>query len=364
MNQLPAYLQNKQPSKVTQNLAANLGSGALPYISIKGNKFTFIDSTGEEEPAEGYLAKPDQNGTVGVYIDVVLADFNEHTSKVYFEKAFDPNAESAPPDCWSDNGTGPSRQAAKPQHATCADCPKNQWGSAISNVSQKQVKACHDVQKIACVVPGDDILFQLRVPPNSRSNLRDYNTRFNGQPFDMTDVITRIWFDPGQLGTLKFCAVGFMDDATVALRDKALAEKKTDLLVGRGDLPRVEVLSPPAQQITISQVQPSVAPSPTQNVMGATSGAPFPAPEQPQPTRRKRRTQAQIAADNAAAANPAPVQATPQMAPFMPSGAPASAPSSAAPAPDQQPTNFGIQQGAAPNPEVMAALANVFGPQK
>src|SRR6185503_18343274 len=111
--QLPAYLQNRQPT--ARNLAAellgNLGTGSPPSISIRNNKFSAVDATGEEKPIGGYSQQPDQFGAIGPWIDVVIADVNEHTSKVWFEKPFDPNGDWAPPDCWSDNGIGASRNA-------------------------------------------------------------------------------------------------------------------------------------------------------------------------------------------------------------------------------------------------------------
>ena len=49
----------------------------------------------------------------------------------------------------SDNGTAPSRNASNPQARTCAECPQSAWGSKVSTVSGKGVKACADIQKIA-----------------------------------------------------------------------------------------------------------------------------------------------------------------------------------------------------------------------
>lgn len=398
MTNLPAYLQGRQPStsSMAATLVGNLGSGSPPYISIRNNKFTAVDSTGAEKPVGGYSQQPDAVGAVGLYVDVVLIDNNEHTSKVWFEKPFSDNQDGwLPPDCWSDNGIGPSRQASKPQALLCGSCEKNIWGSKVSAVSGKGVKACNDVQKMAGIIPGDDIIYQLRVPPNSRTALRDYVLKFTGQPFDVRDVVTRIWFDQQTIGTLKFVGLGWLDDPTVAQRDKALAEKKTDALVGRGDLPiqgfaqamqlarpgttdqqtalvEKHVLPVPAAiRAEVQEQRPFGSVPPHGNVATGASGNPASSPTaQAEPQRRRRRTRAEI--ESAQPAGQAPVQqaqpqqtAQPQPNPSVAPGPFATAPATmqnAAPNPSAQPNNFGMQPGVPANPEIEAALKDIFGP--
>lgn len=394
MQNLPAYLQARQPStsSMASSLVGNLGSGSPPYISIRNNKFTAVDSTGAEKPVGGYNQQPDAYGAVGLYVDVVLVDNNEHTSKVWFEKAYSDNQDGwLPPDCWSDNGIGPSRQASKPQSLLCGSCEKNIWGSKVSTVSGKGVKACSDVQKMAAIVPGDDIIYQVRIPPNSRTALRDYVLKFTGQPFDVRDVVTRIWFDQQTIGTLKFVGLGWLDDQTVAQRDKALAEKKTDALVGRGDLPVQQLLAAPAQtqpstlpphtqggvlaQTPLQPAQPVAQPSATpfagQSAATAQTAAPSPQPEQ---ERRKRRTRAEIDAAGGQVPQP-PAQPLMQPLPLQPSPQPpapgpfAQGPAVVAaihaqpgPTPNPQPNNFGMQAAQNSTPEIDAALKDIFGP--
>lgn len=397
MTQLPAYLQGRVSSTSTMaaTLVGNLGSGSPPYISIRNNKFTAVDSTGAEKPVGGYNQQPDAYGAVGLYVDVVLIDNNEHTSKVWFEKAFSDNQDGwLPPDCWSDNGIGPSRQCSKPQALLCGSCEKNIWGSKVSTVSGKGVKACSDVQKMAGIIPGDDIIYQLRIPPNSRTALRDYVLKFTGQPFDVRDVVTRIWFDQQTIGTLKFVGLGWLDDPTVAQRDKALAEKKTDALVGRGDLPVQQLLAVPAQAqqsntlppntqsavATAAQVPFSTAPAAATTPQPQTAVPSVATAQTAEPQRRRRRTRAEIEAAGGAAATPqqpAAPGSSPANPVAIPPGAPfggfattapgpfvqtaAQQPQTAAPA---QPNNFGMQQGtpASDNPEIEAALKDIFGP--
>ena len=358
MNQpaLPAFLQQRQSKALTTDLSANLGIGSPPYISIMGNRFTLIDSAGDEEPIQT------TDPQLGYYLDCVIIDNNAHISKVFYDKPFDPNSgQYEPPACFSDNGFGPSRSASKPQSNTCADCKNNVWGSKVSAVSGKGVKACSDFQKLAIMIPGDEVIFLLRVPPNSLSNLRAYNQKFIGQKVDVSDVITRMWFEPGQIGLLQFNAVSVIDQASFSRREQLLLEHKTDALVGKSDLPRQEALPSPQQPApqsiaqpaaplaAIPASQPSPLPLATQPqpgipmhspVGGATTASPTEAPRQ----RRRRNTAA-------------PAQAAPAAAPVAPFRPQAS--ESALP---PQPT-FGMQPAAAAPADVNAALDNLFGPK-
>lgn len=338
---LPAYLQNSNLPRLSDSIAGNLGTAAPPYLSIAGNRFTLIDADGAEEPVTTLDPK-----TGMFYLDAVIIDGLEIESKVYYGKAYDPSAGSfSPPDCWSDNGVAPSRNAGSPQSPTCAACPKAEWGSAVSKVSGKGVPACSKYQKIALlpvtldaqnkIARVDDMAFLLRVPPNSLKNLGSYNNKFRGQEFDMRDVVTRITFIKDTLGTLAFSALLVIDEPAAKQRNSLLEGKKTDQIVGRGDLPR-EGLPHPTQAAQIEH-QPSTAPVADTR----TQTAPAPAAETP---RRRRRTAAEIAAANEpASGQPAGV------APFRPD-----------PAPNGGAALFGIQAGVAPNAELSAALDSIF----
>src|SRR3972149_2288137 len=242
--QLPAHLQGFQSNQLSKTVAANIGTSAPPYISIEGNKFPLTDAAGNAQPAGAF----DQ--AIGVYLDCVVFDINDHLSKVYYSKPYDPNSQTfEPPECWSDNGIAPSRQAAKPQSPSCATCQLNEWGSATSKVSGKGIKACSDQQKAAIYVPGFPHIFLLRIPPNSLKNFRSYAERFNGQQFDMDLMVTRLSFEPQGMGRRLFNPVNWIDQAAVAFIQDARGRKATDALVGRNDVPREQVALPaPAAQ--------------------------------------------------------------------------------------------------------------------
>ena len=369
--QLPAHLQNRSGTKLAEQTAAHLGAGSPPFISIQGNRFTLIDATGAEQPIQTF------DPQIGVYLDCVIADAGDVLSKIFYDKPFDPNAgQYEPPACFSDNGIGPSRNASRPQARTCAECPNAVWGSKTSAVSGKAVKACSDYQKLAIMVPGDEVTFLLRTPPNSLSNLRNYLNKFVGTGVDVTDVITRIYFDPNGLGTLLFAAPGqFITPELADRRDALRAAKKTDMLVGRGDQPRPPELAAPAGGALLGypqQTPPQQAPgqfaqpaepafntgSAGQQGYGAMNAAPSAQPEQfqqpiqqaPAAGRRPRKQR-----NTAAAQNPAPAPAQAQQPAFQPSPGQSGVATSA-------PSNFGMHQPQAAPDAIMQEMDAIFGP--
>lgn len=193
--QLPAHLahltQNAQlmTQLTTMNTAASAGisAGGWPRISLKQAKFRL------QSPSQDEIIVPQ------LHLDVIIIDANPNgVSKVFYEKQWDPNGEGEAPDCYSDNGIGPSSKAAKPQCGTCAACPQNVWGSKISQGSGKQIKACTDTKKIAVFIADnvDGPVFELRVPADSLSNLGQYVKSLDKHGIPVCMIVTRLTFDP------------------------------------------------------------------------------------------------------------------------------------------------------------------------
>lgn len=368
-NQLPAHLQGHVNRALADRTLDHLGIGSPPYISIMGNKFQAVDTTGARKPVGAH------DPQLGVYLDCVVVDMGDVISKIYYATPFDPSGDWVPPDCWSDNGVAPSRNAAVPQSRTCGECPNNAWGSAVSKVTGKGIKACADYQKLAISIPGDPIVYLLRVPPNSLVNLRGYLQKFKGQNVDVDLVITRLSFQQDTLGTLEFRATSYVDEATYAFSRAALAEKRTDALVGRLDRPRTEMLAAPAEQRQIppTHVSPPLTsqmrtePQPPGIPQGATSPgtpavqrAPVAETAPKRPGRPKRQTAEQPAAP--AGFTPAPFRAEPQGTGQAASPSASVHGNAAAPTGNgQQPgSQFGIQSGAAPDAALSNALDSIF----
>lgn len=146
--------------RLIDHAADNLGRTMPPRLSIDMNRFTLIDSGGNQKPINA------------LNLDVCFVDLNPKVSKMYFGKKYNPNDSSDPPKCWSDNGTAPSSQAIEPQNPTCMSCPHNAIGSAISEFTGAKIKACVDMKKLAFIVPGDpdNMIFLMTVKPGSFKN--------------------------------------------------------------------------------------------------------------------------------------------------------------------------------------------------
>ena len=99
---LPAYLQTYQAPDIGATLSANLGSAMPPHVSIGGGRFTLIDAGNNEIPV------PTFDPAIGVYLDASIIDVNPVMSRIYFSGSYDVGAEGVRPDCFSDNGIGPS----------------------------------------------------------------------------------------------------------------------------------------------------------------------------------------------------------------------------------------------------------------
>ena len=348
-DQVPAHILARQNRRnITAAVVAGLGSASPPYVSIKGNMFTLIDSNGEQVPIKGDL-------------DCVIFDVNEKVAiqRVFWgkDRPFDPNSDTyQAPECFSDNGVGASVNAQHPQSTNCSSCQWNTWGSAVSKVSGKATKACGQIKKVVVLVPGYTIPFLLRVPVMSHEHLRAYASKFNGQAFDTSDVVTRVSFVHGQVGQIELTAVGFADADVIGLADKLLAEKATDALVGRGDVAIQGQLPAPQPVAQAALQQPQQAP--TQAAPSPVFGQP--AEAAPKQTRTRKPKAEPALAPTSAPFAPAPQPTGEQIPAFLrrePAAQAAPFAATATPA-----VQHGIQTDAPPpNAEMAAALDSLFG---
>jgi hypothetical protein len=262
---LPDHLKQYQTRDIAVAALANLGSSMPPHISIENNRFTLIDAANNEIPV------PTFDPQTGPYLDAAIIDVADVMSRIYFADNYDKKAEGKRPDCFSDNGIGPSTASSNPQAPTCAACPRSEWTKI--NANGNKVPWCTHKYKIALLIPGFDTLFLLAVPPNSHGPLREYLATCKGNGINPANLVTRLWFV--SQGTLGFVprpggpAMAYIDATVAQLRERAYAEKKTDALVGRLDMarPAGTIAQQPVQQIG-AQMQ-TTQPSPH------SGGAPF-----------------------------------------------------------------------------------------
>lgn len=269
-----------------------LGQGVASSYAVVGyrGKVWSLKFQGNEEQ----LMRDDGDGPRNS-IEVVLVKASPAISKIFYANGYVDGSKEAP-DCWSGNGQTPDASVQNKQHATCADCPMNAWGSRITEAG-KQGKACADSRRLA-VVPAADMENEmfggpmlLRVPAASLKDLKAYGDFMNSYQFPYYGVVTRIAFDAKEaFPKFVFSAVRPLSEDEA----KFILELRSDKRVGTVLAERLDGLSAPAptaapvaaspfevdqaapQEKTLSQQAAATAPRPA-----APKGAPKAPPARP-----------------------------------------------------------------------------------
>lgn len=382
MNALPAWLQNSKRQRIAEGVSAGLGSANIPFVSLMGGAFTLTDSDGEEIPIQTR------------FFDCVICDVNLEVAiqrtfwgevlpdgTVRPKPQFDPTSKVYEnPLCFSDNGIGASRNARGPQSTSCTSCQWNQWNFPSKTDPSKRSTACRPTKKIAVIpvgwanakdedvpapmtveaatgltpVPMYDFAFRLNVPIMSHENLRAYSSKFKGQDFDVSNVITRITFVPQVVGQLDFTAVTMSTEEIEGCIVKLMDEKATDILIGRGDIPFTGTLPAPQNQAQITEKLTQAAQQAVQQTAPVVQALP---PAATPPAARKGRPRKTPQEPQGAPASPAAPDdgAIPPFLRRQPAGSPL---------PDNQfqgdKGSGVVTKPATPNAEMEAALASVF----
>jgi len=286
---LPAALQQRLAQFNAGNVLANLGGAVeLDRISIKAGRFR-IKQSGMDEVVLNQL-----------HLDGVIVLANPHTSKAYYSKTYDPNAEDQSPDCASSNGYGPDEGVKNPQSAQCATCPQAVWGSKISPRGAK-IKACGDSQRIAFLpidpstnnffmVDGKPKAFSMSIPAASMKALGTFAKTLSQQGLPLEIVLTRLSFDASaEFPKLEFAFGSVLpEQAAVYILDYIEQNKdKLNELVG-ANIKAAQNVQPAQPQAATPQSAPvveapqvaPVSPAPVAPVMPAAAPAPNFAPQQ------------------------------------------------------------------------------------
>jgi hypothetical protein len=146
---------------------------------------------------------------------VVIVKASPYVSRIYYKDKYTEDSDEAP-DCFSLDGERPDPSVDNPPGQTCAMCPMNEWGSKVSEVSGKKVKACASARRVAVLpaaemrskdeIPDPEVLrnedagglMLLRVPTTAMADLKAYaaeiKRRVPGHNYNM--IVTRLAFDP------------------------------------------------------------------------------------------------------------------------------------------------------------------------
>ncbi|KKM92694.1 hypothetical protein LCGC14_1215930 [marine sediment metagenome] len=217
---LPAHLQQHVTAEAFDEFAGGVTSG-FPVISYRGRTWR-IRKGGEEQVYLNEQQEAIQS------IECVMLKSNPVPSKVHYHDKYT-EGDQSPPRCWSANGVTPDDGVSNPISPGCAACPKNVWGSKITDEGKKS-RACSDVRRVAitfmhqleeCIAgtrTKDDIdVLLLRIPPATLNPLKDYAEKVlkpKGVPPYV--LITRIGFDTEvSFPKLSFKAFRFLSEAEI-----------------------------------------------------------------------------------------------------------------------------------------------------
>lgn len=239
---LPDFLRVPDLFSLTDQAIGGIGGSLPPYISIKASKWRLVGADGEEQIVDQ------------TRLEVIVLGGNEHVSKTYYDGPYDPAGGNAvPPTCSSDNGRAPSSTAMSPQSPLCASCKWNAWGSKVSEVTGKDLKACADSKKLAVVLAKDTQvlvnnvpgvakamgqIFLLRVPAASMRGWRDFAKDIRGRGVPIIGCVVTMSFDPNasypalMFSTREFVTQGIFTRAQPMLGSAAVREA-----VGADDVP-------------------------------------------------------------------------------------------------------------------------------
>jgi hypothetical protein len=377
-------MQRRQLAKIA---ATSFGGGGLPpHVSIKGNRFTLVDSAGNRRPLQT------------LHMDCVIIDLNEKMTRIYWGKDENGNFKEfnedniSPPPCFSDNGVAPSSRALEPQAKTCTPdrtgvtgCKWSVWGAKIGRDGKTGIPACQNGIKTAVLcaqvkqaanggIEAIEVMpmaFMLRVPPNSIDPFKSYGKMIAGlepavlpwtgqkENLDLPLVVTRVSFAEGEVGKLQFAPLGYINAEIDSLIEE-LDDAAVDTIVGRDDVPWDGALietKPQAPSVPMPPPNPRIEP---------------PAPtfaQPPEPPKKPRGRPPKAAGETAPAPFLASAQAvSPQLAmkenvvgdipPFLRREAPKE--TSPNDGQKSQP-DFGIKSAPPPNVELDKMLSAAFG---
>jgi len=248
-NQLPDYLKEVQLDDVTKALAGG-GDNQTKRIALGANKFV-LKVNGTE------ISKTPTNK-----LEVVIVNASKHISRTFYAKAWDPKADAAPPDCWSNDGEKPDPSVKEPQHSSCVGCPQD-----INGSGQGATKACRKNRRIAVALASDlggdvyqmtlqskSIFYDMKAPGDlEHMPFNQYAKYVGTQGYNLNTLVTEMRFDEDStVGKLFFRPVRFLEkhewEAAVTQGESVAAKNAITMSVPSSDnKPKLEAPAPVAK---------------------------------------------------------------------------------------------------------------------
>lgn len=252
-NQLPDYLKEVELDDVTKALSG--GGSQVKRIALGNNKFVLkVDGT------EVSKTNTDK-------LEVVIVNASKHISRTFYAKAWDPKAEAAPPDCWSNDGEKPDASVKAPQSSACANCPQD-----INGSGQGTTKACRKNRRIAVALAADldgdvyqmtlqskSIFYDMKTPGDlEHMPFNQYAKYVGSQGYNLNSLVTEMRFDgDSTVGKLFFKPVRFLEkdewEQAKKLGETQAAKSAVTMTIAQAD--GVKKLEAPAAKAEVVEVE-------------------------------------------------------------------------------------------------------------
>ena len=259
-NQLPDYLKEVELDDVTKALSG--GGSQVKRIALGNNKFVLkVDGT------EVSKTNTDK-------LEVVIVNASKHISRTFYAKAWDPKAEAAPPDCWSNDGEKPDASVKAPQSSACANCPQD-----INGSGQGTTKACRKNRRIAVALAADldgdvyqmtlqskSIFYDMKTPGDlEHMPFNQYAKYVGSQGYNLNSLVTEMRFDgDSTVGKLFFKPVRFLEkdewEQAKKLGETQAAKSAVTMTIAQAD--GVKKLEAPAAKAEVVEVEVESIPEP------------------------------------------------------------------------------------------------------
>ena len=265
-NQLPDYLKEVQLDDVTKALSG--GDSQTKRIALGANKFV-LKVNGTE------ISKTPTNK-----LEVVIVNASKHVSRTFYAKAWDPKADAAPPDCWSNDGEKPDPTVKEPQNSSCIGCQQDINGSGQGNT-----KACRKNRRVAVALASDlngdvyqmtlqskSIFYDMKDPGDlEHMPFNQYAKYVGSQGYNLNTLVTEMRFDEDStVGKLFFRPVRFLEkhEWEVAKKqgESKIAKAAITMTVAQADgIKKLEAPTAKAEVETV-EVEATAIPEPTKRV--------------------------------------------------------------------------------------------------
>ena len=220
---LPDFLQSAGVSALTKQLAGK--SGVKRIVPKNG---IFRKTVGGEEM-----------GKVKGSLDVIIVNASPAVGRIFYAKAWTPDAEPTAPDCFSNDGRTPDAGAENPQSERCDTCQQNIKGSGMGNS-----KSCRYSRRIAMVLKGDfgtsleGEVYQMNLASKSlfgegagenTHTFENYSKYLSNNGKSLDYVVTQISFnEENDNQSVLFTPTGYINKAQYAVTSEVA--KKPDVL--------------------------------------------------------------------------------------------------------------------------------------